>query len=283
MSLVINTNTMANTISRNLNSHYNALSDSTRKLSSGLRVERAADDAAGLAVRELMRADIAALQQGVRNANDAISLIQTADGALQTIDEKLIRMKELAEQAATGTYDSVQRAVIDSEYQQMASEITRIASATKFSNVKLLDGSLSGDDKLKIHFGPNNDSAEDYYYVEIQSATADKLGVGSAATGDGASIETQEKAGKALGAISNAIVSKDNIRASLGSLQNRLEATVSNLNIQTENLQSAESRISDIDVATEMTKFVRNQVLASTAVSMLGQANTIPQLALELL
>ena len=265
MSLVINTNTMANTISRNLNTHYNALSNSTRKLSSGLRVERAADDAAGLAVRELMRADIAALQQGVRNANDAISLIQTADGALQTIDEKLIR------------------AIIDSEYQQMASEITRIASATKFSNVKLLDGSLADTNKLKIHFGPNNDSAEDYYYVEIQSATADKLGVGSAATGDGKSIETQEKAGKALGAISKAIVSKDNIRASLGSLQNRLEATVSNLNIQTENLQSAESRISDVDVATEMTRFVRNQVLASTAVSMLGQANTIPQLALELL
>ncbi len=283
MSLVINTNTMANTISRNLNTHYNALSDSTRKLSSGLRVERAADDAAGLAVRELMRADIAALQQGVRNANDAISLIQTADGALQTIDEKLVRMKELAEQAATGTYDSVQRAIIDSEYQQMASEITRIASATKFSNVKLLDGSLADANKLKIHFGPSNSSAEDYYSIEIKSATADKLGVGIGATGDGKSIETQDKAGKALDAISNAIASKDNIRASLGSLQNRLEATVSNLSIQTENLQSAESRISDVDVATEMTKFVRNQVLASTAVSMLGQANTIPQLALELL
>ncbi|MDE5681924.1 MAG: flagellin, partial [Mailhella sp.] len=183
MSLVINTNTMANTVSRNLNSHYSALSDSTRKLSSGLRIERAADDAAGLAVRELMRADIAALQQGVRNANDAISLIQTADGALQTIDEKLIRMKELAEQAATGTYDSVQRAIIDSEYQSMASEITRIANATKFSNIKLLDGSLSalptaanGHDgsgldskgKLKIHFGTGNDSDEDYYYIEIK-------------------------------------------------------------------------------------------------------------------
>ncbi|UWX05251.1 flagellin [Taurinivorans muris] len=300
MSLVINTNTMANTVSRNLNSHYSALSDSTRKLSSGLRIERAADDAAGLAVRELMRADIAALQQGVRNANDAISLIQTADGALQTIDEKLIRMKELAEQAATGTYDSVQRAIIDSEYQSMASEITRIANATKFSNIKLLDGSLSalptaanGHDgsglnskgKLKIHFGTGNDSDEDYYYVEIKSATASSLGVGSgaAAGSDGYSISTQEAAGKALAAINNAIVSKDNIRAYLGSMQNRLEATVSNLSIQAENLQASESRISDVDVATEMTKFVRNQVLANTAISMLGQANNIPQMALSLL
>ena len=300
MSLVINTNTMANTVSRNLNTHYSALSDSTRKLSSGLRVERAADDAAGLAVRELMRADIAALQQGVRNANDAISLIQTADGALQTIDEKLIRMKELAEQAATGTYDSVQRAIIDSEYQAMASEITRIANATKFSNIKLLDGNLSalagdadGHDgsglsskgKLKIHFGTGNDSDEDYYYIEIKSATASSLGVGSgaAAGSDGYAISTQEASQKALSAINNAIVSKDNIRAYLGSMQNRLEATVSNLSIQAENLQSSESRISDVDVASEMTKFVRNQVLANTAVSMLGQANNIPQMALSLL
>lgn len=295
MSLVINSNTMANTVSRNLNKHYNALSDSTRKLSSGLRVERAADDAAGLAVRELMRADITALQQGVRNANDAISLLQTADGALQTIDEKLIRMKELAEQAATGTYDSVQRSIIDSEYQSMASEITRIAKATDFSNVHLLDGSLGSEQhdgskmqstgKLKIHFGAGNDSNEDYYYIRIDSSTASSLGVGNSAKAgsDGFAISTQEAAGKAINAINKAIVSKDTIRASLGSMQNRLEATVANLTIQAENLQSAESRISDVDVASEMTRFVRNQVLANTAVSMLGQANTIPQMALSLL
>ena len=178
MSLVVNHNMMAMNVARNLNSHYNRLADSTRKLSSGLRVETAADDAAGLAIRELMRSDIAALNQGVRNANDAISLIQTADGALQTIDEKLIRMKELAEQAATGTYDSVQRAMIDSEYQAMASEITRISMATDFNNIKLLDGTLSSPDPLnppyghdgsgltsvgplKVHFGSGNDSDED--------------------------------------------------------------------------------------------------------------------------
>ena len=295
MSLVINHNLMAMNSARNLNSSYGKLSDSTRKLSSGLRVDTAADDAAGLAIRELMRSDIAALNQGVRTANDGISLIQTADGALGVIDEKLVRMKELAEQAATGTYDSTQRLMIDSEYQQMASEITRIANATDFNGIKLLDGNLSSDThngsgltstgKLKIHFGTANDSAEDYYYIQIGTATASALGVGNQSdpTTAGHNISTQENAQKALQAINNAIVSKDNIRAHLGALQNRLENTISNLSIQAENLQAAESRISDVDVATEMTNFVRNQILTQSAVSMLGQANSLPQMALSLI
>ena len=295
MSLVINHNLMAMNSARNLNSSYGKLSDSTRKLSSGLRVDTAADDAEGLAIRELMRSDIAALNQGVRNANDGISLIQTADGALGVIDEKLVRMKELAEQAATGTYDSTQRLMIDSEYQQMASEITRIANATDFNGIKLLDGNLSSDThngsgltstgKLKIHFGTANDSAEDYYYIQIGTATASALGVGNQSdpTTAGHNISTQENAQKALQAINNAIVSKDNIRAHLGALQNRLENTISNLSIQAENLQAAESRISDVDVATEMTNFVRNQILTQSAVSMLGQANSLPQMALSLI
>ena len=143
MALVVNHNMMAMNAARNLNASYNRLNKSVQRLSSGLRVNSAADDAAGLAIRELMRADIATLNQGVRNANDAISLIQVADGALGVIDEKLIRMKELAEQAATGTYNSTQRLMIESEYQAMASEITRIANATDFNGVKLLDGTLS--------------------------------------------------------------------------------------------------------------------------------------------
>ena len=293
MSLVVNHNMMAMNASRHLNANYRKLSDSTRKLSSGLRVETAADDAAGLAIRELMRAEISTLNQGVRNANDGISLIQTADGALQVVDEKLIRMKELAEQAATGTYDSTQRLIIDSEYQQMASEITRIANATDFNGIHLLNGNLSGathdgtgltsTGKMKIHFGTANDSAEDYYYIQIGSATASALGVGSEASGDGKNISTQANAQKALVAINNAIVSKDNIRAHLGALQNRLENTITNLEVQAENLQSAESQISDVDVASEMTKFVRNQILTQSAVSMLGQANSLPQMALNLI
>ena len=264
---------------RNLAHSYGQLSTSTRRLSSGLRVGTAADDAAGLAIRELMRADIASLNQGVRNANDAISMIQTADGALQVIDEKLIRMKELAEQAATGTYTSDQRLIIDSEYQAMASEITRIANATDFNGIHLLNGNLSSNEhdgsklqatgKLKVHFGAGNDSAEDYYYIRIGNATASALGVGnSSEKGPGYSVSTQQGAQQALEAINQAIVSKDNIRAHLGALQNRLENTITNLQIQAENLQAAESRISDVDVANEMTNFVRNQILTQSAVAM---------------
>lgn len=294
MALSIYNNLMANTAQRNLSTAYGKLGQSVQRLSSGLRVNSAADDAAGLAIRELMRAEIAGLNQGVRNANDAISLIQTADGALGVIDEKLIRMKELAEQAATGTYTSGQRLMIESEYQQMASEITRIAKSTDFNGIKLLDGNLSSENhdgsqldatgKLKVHFGTANSSDQDYYYIKIEEATASALGVGnSAADGPGKTVSTQQAAQEALEGITSAINKKDQIRAHLGALQNRLENTVSVLQIQAENLQAAESRISDTDVALEMTNFVRNQILTQAAVSMLSQANSLPQMALSLI
>jgi flagellin len=297
MALVINHNMMAMNAARNLNTSYGKLSTSTQRLSSGLRINSAADDAAGLAVRELMRADISTLNQGVRNANDAISLIQTADGALQVIDEKLIRMKELAEQAATGTYTSAQRLIIDSEYQAMASEITRIASATDFNGIYLLNGNLSSGihngsglsstGKLKVHFGSSNNSAEDYYYIQIGCSTASAFGLGlgaaSSAQNAGRSISTQTLAQLALDQLNQAIISKDIIRANLGALQNRLENTVSNLEIQVENLQASESQISDVDVATEMTEYVREQILTQSAVAMLSQANSLPKMALSLI
>ncbi|SDB01955.1 flagellin [Desulfonatronum thiosulfatophilum] len=313
MSLTINNNLMAQNAARNLAQSYGRLGTSTERLSSGLRINSAADDAAGLAIRELMRAEISSMRQGIRNANDAISMIQTADGALAVIDEKLIRMKELATQAATGTYNSDQRLIIDSEYQAMASEITRIANATKFNGIYLLNGNLSssaanaanwgGDHKgeglnstgpLKIHFGPANSSAEDYYYIAIGNSTASALGVGSSANrgaksaphleeSAGYSISTQQGAQQALDALENAILSKDNIRASLGALQNRLANTITNLSIQAENLQAAESRISDADVALEMTEFVRNQIITQAAVAMLAQANSLPRMAMQLI
>ena len=320
--LTINTNMMAQNAARNLTNNFGALSTSTQRLSSGLRINSGADDAAGLAIRELMRAEIASLNQGVRNANDAISLIQTADGALAVIDEKLIRMKELATQAATGTYNSDQRLIIDSEYQAMASEITRIANATKFNGIYLLNGNLSGTTgneatgnpanwgdghvgsdlqstgPLKVHFGPTNESSEDYYYIAIGLATASALGVGNASDSGNAygsvgfsdleadagfSISTQQGAQQALNALENAILSKDNIRANLGALQNRLSNTITNLQIQAENIQAAESRISDADIAKEMTTFVRNQILTQSGVAMLAQANNMPRMALQLI
>ncbi|WP_319761541.1 flagellin [Maridesulfovibrio sp.] len=292
MSLVINHNLMAMNANRNLAESYGNLGVSTRRLSSGLRVGTAADDAAGLAIRELMRSDIKSLNQGIRNANDAISMIQTADGALGVIDEKLIRMKELATQAATGTYNSDQRLIIDSEYQAMASEITRIANATDFNGIHLLNGNMSGEvsahdgsglksnGPVKVHFGTGNDCAEDYYYVSIDTSTASALGVGMGANN---SISTQELAQKSLDRLNNAIISKDKIRANLGALQNRLENTITNLSIQAENVQASESRISDVDVATEMTEFTRNQILTQSAVAMLSQANGMPRMAMQLI
>lgn len=270
---------MAMNAARNLGTTYGRLAKSTQRLSSGLRINSAADDAAGLAVREQMRCDIAVLRQGIRNANDGISMIQTADGALSVIDEKLIRMKELAEQAATGTYTDAQRKIMDSEFQQMASEIDRIAHATDFNGIHLLNGDQSNG--LKIHFGTGNDAAEDFYYVSINEATSSALGLYEG--NDLVTISVQASAQAALAYIDSAIANKDEIRANLGAMQNRLENTISNLTIQAENLQAAESQISDVDVATEMTEFVRNQVLAQAGVAMLAQANALPQMALTLL
>ena len=208
-------------------------------------------------------------------------------------------MKELAEQAATGTYDSTQRLMIESEYQAMASEITRIATATDFNGIHLLNGTLSSSThdgsgmtstgKLKVHFGTGNDSSEDYYYITIGCSTASSLGVGNQALDangvmrDGGTVSTQEAAQKSLEAITLAIVSKDKIRAHLGAMQNRLENTITNLNTQAENLQNAESRISDVDVSAEMTQFVREQILTQSAVAMLSQANSLPQMAMKLI
>ena len=468
--MYINHNGMAQNAATTLTGHYARLATSTERLSSGMRINHAADDAAGLAVSELMRVDIAALHQGVRNANDAISMIQTADGALGIIEEKLIRMKELAEQASTGTYDSTQRLMIDSEFQAMGSEITRIAHATDFNGIKLLDGSLSGgaggatgpvtttttaqwdfndagdssgnghtlttngvvsfnggrletqegfignasvnldlsgdpglgfalsfstiraagtgagaqtelfsfggltavayttgelevtlngqsvgsavgavsdggtntlevrieEDKalhvilngtdigsiananlggqgqlvignttnfgyatsfdsftitegkaqqqtadrpagVLIHFGPSNDSAEDFYIIKSSDATLAGLGLA------GVDIQTQERAQTTLNRIGDAQARHAEIRSYLGTMQNRLENTVTNLTVQAENLQNSESRIRDANVAIEMTNFVRNQVLTQSAVAMLSQANSMPQMAIHLL
>jgi len=177
----------------------------------------------------------------------------------------------------------------------MASEITRIAKATDFNGIYLLNGNLSGathngagltsTGKMKVHFGAGNLSAEDYYYIQINSATASALGVGLGAVSgaSGRSISTQQLAQQALEALNDAIVSKDKIRANLGALQNRLENTVQNLQIQAENLQAAESQISDVDVAEEMTSFVRSQILTQSAVAMLSQANSLPRMAMQLL
>jgi flagellin len=269
--LVIKNNLMAWNAARHLGRNYDALARSVERLSSGLRINGAKDDAAGLAVRELMRADIAVIKQGSRNANDGISMLQTMEGAMATIDEALVRMKELAEQAATGSYSPSQRTIMNNEFRQMALEITRIAGDTKFNSIHLLDQN-SASNNATIHFGIGS-------YIPITSVdvTASALGVASA------SLATTLDAQNALDAVTLAITHKDSARASFGYMMNRLESTSKVLDIQAENLMASESRISDVDVATEMASLTRNQVLSQAGISMLAQANTMPQMALSLL
>ena len=273
--LAIKNNLMAENAARNLAMSYNTLAKSVERLSSGLRINSAADDAAGLAVRELMRADIAVLRQGASNAQDGISMLQTAEGALQTIDDCMVRMKELAAQAATGSYSTTQRAMMDDEFQEMANEIDRIAKSTAFNSIGLLNDSAGTAVKIQVGSG----STANVDYIEVNKVDVSKTGLGLSSL----AITDMGKAQSALAALGTAIDDKDEARASFGVKINRLENTVSVLNIQAENLAAAESRISDVDVAQEMARMTRNQVLAQAGVAMLAQANTMPQLALSLL
>jgi flagellin len=270
--LAIKNNIMADNAARHLGQSYDKLAKSIERLSSGLRINGAKDDAAGLAVRELMRADIAVLKQGNRNAQDAISMLQTMEGAMATIDSALIRMKELAEQAATGSYSEQQRNIMDNEFQQMKAEIDRIATTTTFNSINMLN---SAGGTNTIHFGEN--SSIDVASVDVQSAALfDSASIGISGTDGSAAIA-------ALAEVTTAIERKDSARASMGYMMNRLESTNEVLGIQAENMMASESRISDVDVASEMAALTRNQVLAQAGVSMLAQANTMPQMALNLL
>jgi len=267
--LAIKNNIMAENAARHLGRSYDALAKSVERLSSGLRINSAKDDAAGLAVRELMRADIAVLQQGSRNARDGISMLQTMEGAVAAMDDALVRMKQLAEQAATGSYSTGQRTIMDSEFDEMAAEIERIATATKFNDIKMLDNSAT----IAIVFGTATDK------IDVVGSNLTKSGLGINA----ASIGTAASAQAALQTLDSAINTKDTARAAFGYKMNRLESTVAVLDIQAENLMTAESRISDVDVATEMAAMTRNQVLAQAGIAMLAQANAMPQMALTLL
>jgi len=269
--LAIKNNIMAANAARQLGVSYDALAASVERLSSGLRINSAKDDAAGLAVRELMRADIAVLQQGSRNAMDGISMLQTFEGAMGTMDEALVRMKQLAEQAATGSYSDAQRVIMDSEFDEMAAEINRIAGATGFNGNTLLNSATAS---VSIQFGA---AETDNVNITGTDMTSNALGLTTA------SITTAESAQAALGTISTAITAKDTSRAMFGYKMNRLESTISVINNQAENLMAAESRVSDVDVATEMALMTRTQVLAQAGVAMLAQANAVPQMALSLL
>ena len=270
--LAIKNNIMAANAARHLGRAYDSLAISVERLSSGLRINSAKDDAAGLAVRELMRADIAVLQQGARNASDGISMLQTMEGAMATIDECLIRMKQLAEQAATGSYSDAQRAIMNSEFGEMGDEIERIALSAKFNGITLLN---SASASVSIHFGNTDD------FINVTGVDMTKSGLGIMSTQ--VTVANAVSAKEALAILDSAISTKDTARASFGYKMNRLESTISVLNIQAENMMAAESRISDVDVALEMAEMTKNQVLSQAGTAMLAQANLMPQMALTLL
>jgi flagellin len=270
--LAIKNNLMAVNAARQLGETYEMLSQSVERLSSGLRINSAKDDAAGLAVRELMRADIAVIQQGTRNARDGISMLQTMEGALATMDDILVRMQSLAEQAATGSYSSAQRYIMHQEFDELRLEIDRIAGATKFNGIKMLDNTAT----VSIHFGELTTDKIDIAGSNMTSASGG-LNI------TGLALDTAASAKTALTSLDTAIGTKDTARAKFGYKMNRLEATINVLGIQSENLLAAESRVSDVDVATEVANLTRNQVLAQAGISMLAQANTMPQMALTLL
>jgi len=268
----INTNISALNAWKNLSVTDNLMGKSLEKLSSGFRINRAADDAAGLAISEKMKAQISGLRQGARNAQDGISLIQTAEGALNETHSILQRMRELAEQAASATMSNEDRTQIQAEVTELLSELDRIASSTKFNGQALLDGSF---DAMEFLIG--TDTAVDTFTVSIGNMDSATLGV------DAVSIATQADAKTAVGLIDTAIDDVSTQRATLGAYQNRLEHTINNLNTAAENLAAAESRIRDVDMALEMATFTRHQILLQAGTAMLAQANMKPQSVLKLL
>lgn len=275
MALTVNTNIASLNAQRNLTVTQGQLNKSLQRLSSGLRINSAADDAAGLAISEGMRSQIRSMNQAVRNANDGVSLVQTAEGALNEVSNILVRMRELATQSATGTVSSDQRSYIDSEFTQLKNEIDRIASATDFNGTKILDGS-SGTVSFQIGAG---NTANDIISVTISAGAASSIGVATASV----SGNSGAAASAALGAIDTAIKSVSNIRGNLGAVQNRLQSTINNLQVSVENLSAAESRIRDVDVASETAAMTRAQILTQAGTSILSQANQTPQSALSLL
>ena len=281
MGLRINTNIASLNAQKNLSRSQASLERSLDRLSSGLRITRAGDDAAGLAISESLRAQIRGLQQAERNANDGISVIQTAEGALNETSNILIRMRELAMQSAsTGSISNVERSSLQNEFSALQNEITRIASSTKFGGATLLDGSLSGTgNALEFQVGIFNVAAVDRISLTIGNATASGLGIDSAA----ATIATSSGAQNALATIDSAIASVSRLRGDLGAAQNRLQSTINNLQASTENLSSANSRIRDADVAAETANLTRAQVLQQAGIAVLAQANVSSQAALQLL
>ena len=273
MGLRINSNVEALNAHRNLLATTNVLSKSMERLSSGLRINRASDDAAGLAISEKLRGQVKGLNQAVRNAQDGISFIQTAEGALNETHSILQRMRELAVQGANDTLTDQDRDAIQQEINSLLAEVDRIANTTEFNTKKLLNGDAATT-ALNFQIGANTGQS---IAVTIATATT------AALTINGISVGSHSLANQAIASLDNAIKAISESRAKLGAIQNRLEHTITNLGVAAENLAASESRIRDADMAQEMVTFTKLQILQQAGTAMLAQANLAPQSVLALL
>ncbi len=284
MAIRIFNNIASTNAQRILGVNNTRLSQSIERISSGIRINRGADDAAGLAISEGLRSDIRALRQATRNANDGISLINVTEGALNEQSSILIRLRELASQAATGTVGSTERATIQLEFSALRDELTRIAATTEFNGIGLLDGNLASSVSttshtlIQIGIDSSADSRIDLNEsLSLDAVTSSTLGIASL------SVTASAEALTALSVIETAIASVTQSRGKVGAVQNRLQRSVSALSISAENLQAAESSIRDADIAHEIAQLTRNQILVQTSTAMVGQSNLIPQSVLQLL
>ncbi len=276
MGLRVNTNIQSLASQRHLGLNNMAQQKSLERLASGTRINRAGDDAAGLAISEKLKSHIRSMKQATRNANDGVSLVQVAEGAMNEISNILVRMRELSIQAASDTIGDPERQYVDKEIQQLKSEVDRIANSTEFNGTKLLNNSAP---PLDIQVGINNNAENDRFTFDTadKASTMDALGISDVAT------NTKSSAQENLEKIDSAMSRLNGNRASLGALQNRLMSTINNLQNYSENLSAANSRIRDTDMAEETSEMTKASILTQATVSVLGQANQTPQLALKLI
>ncbi len=276
MGLRIATNVASLNAQKNLVGTQRQLDTSLARLSSGFRINKAADDAAGLAISENLKGQIRGLRQASRNSNDGISLVQVAEGGLTEISNMLVRLRELGVQASSDTIGDTERKFIDVEYQQLKSEIQRISEVTKFNGRDLLNGTGG---VIDIQVGTYNDPFKDRISFNASAANSSLESLGLTAE----SVAMKEAAQNSLDVLDRAMVSVNAIRANFGAMQNRLQSTVANLAVADENLSAANSRIRDADIAAESAELTRNNILMQAGVSVLGQANNISNIALKLL
>jgi flagellin len=274
MGLRVNSNIASLNAQRSLSQTTDRLQANYRRLSTGLRISTASDDAAGLAISERFRGQIRSTGQAIRNAQDGISLTQTGEGALNEVSSILIRMRELSIQAANGTVSSADRSTLNEEFGDLIDEIDRIAKSTTFNGVSLLDGTGS---TITFQVGVGTTVGVDSIQLSTSDTLASTLGLSSLDIGSTGNPTL------AIAALDLAVNSVSRVRGQFGAAQNRLTTTIANLQIQSENLSAAESRIRDVDVAVETASLTRNSILQQAAISILSQANTQPQAALQLL